>query len=125
VADHEAAKTRAASPQLTVVRTVAIAVNEAHELDLALSATNLMNLCVDKEIEIPGLGEEKQTDVDTGKRQLGTILGKLFGARSELMVENFRVTKTEHETTTDQGNQQTLKQYTFSPSSAIRAAMGA
>ena len=112
--DHEAAKTRAASPQLTFLRTLAIAVNEAHELDQALSATHLTNLCIDKEIEIPGLSEEKQTDVDAGKKQIGTILGKLFSARNELMVENFRVTKTEHESTTDQGNPQVLKQYTFS-----------
>ena len=111
--DHEEAKTRAASPQLTFLRTLAIAVQEGLELDKPLSATNLMNLCIDKEIEIPGLSEGKQTDVDTGKKQIGTILGKLFGKLDELVVEYFRVAKTEELATTDQGNPQVLKRYTF------------
>jgi hypothetical protein len=112
--DHEEAKERAASPNLTFLRTLAIAVNEDHQLDQSLSATQLVNLCVEKEVEIPGLSEPKQSDVDAGKKQIGTIMGKLFGEKTELAVEDFQVTKSEENATTDQGNLQVLKRYTFS-----------
>ena len=112
--NHEEAKERAASPNLTFLRTLAIAVQEDHDLDHPLSATQLVNLCVEKEVEIPGLSGDKQTDVDAGRKQLGMIMGKLFGEESALPVEDFRVVKTEETATTDQGNSQVLKKYTFS-----------
>jgi hypothetical protein len=114
--DHEEAKERAASPNLTFLRTLAIAVQEDHQLNHPLTATQLVNLCVEKEIDIPGLSEDKQADVEAGRKQLGMIMGKLFGEKTELPVEDFRVAKTEETATTDQGNPQIMKRYTFSTS---------
>jgi hypothetical protein len=111
--DHAEAKERAASPQLTFLRVLAIAVRDDHRLDQLLSATQLMNLCIEKEITIPGLGDDKQADTDAGKKQMGTIMGKLFGRRNELTIEDFRVAKSEESATTDQGNTQTLRKYRF------------
>jgi hypothetical protein len=112
--DHEDAKERAVSPQLTFLRALAIAVNEDHILNQSLSATQLVNLCVEKELTIPGLAEDRQAEVDAGKKQLGTIMAKLFGEKTELTIEGFRIVKTEEPATTDQGNAQTLKKYRFS-----------
>lgn len=112
--DHEEAKQRAANPNLTFMRALAIAVNEDHKLNQALTATQLVNLCVEREIVIPGLSEDKQSDVDAGKRQVGTVLSKLFGELNELTVEDFRVVKEEENVTNDSGNTQTLKKYAFS-----------
>jgi len=112
--DHEEAKERAASPNLTFLRTIAIAVNEDHQLDQSLTATQLVNLCVEKEIEIPGLSQDKQAEIDAGRKQMGTILGRLFGTKSEIKVEDFKVVKVEETAHTDQGNPQVLKKYTFS-----------
>jgi hypothetical protein len=108
------AKERAASPNLTFLRSLAIAVNEDRRLNQSLSATQLVNLCVERDIVIPGLSEDSQTDVDAGKRQLGTVMGRLFGELAELTVEDFRVVKEEESVTNDQGNWQSLKKYTFS-----------
>ena len=112
--DHEEAKERAASPNLTFLRALAIAVHEDHRLNQSLSATQLVNLCVEKDIVIPGLNDNMQTDTDAGKKQLGTVMAKLFGDRNELTIEDFKVAKIEENVTTDQGNTQTLKKYTFS-----------
>lgn len=112
--DHEEAKERAASPNLTFLRTLAIAINEDHQLNQSLTATQLVNFCVEKEIEIPGLSEDKQGDVDAARKQMGTIMGKVFGAKNEIKVEDFKVTKVEETAHTDQGNPQQLKKYSFS-----------
>jgi hypothetical protein len=112
--DHEEAKERAASPNLTFLRTLAIAVQEDHQLNQSLSATQLVNLCAEKEIELPGLSEEKQADLEAGRKQVGMIMGKLFSEKTELTVEDFRIAKREETATTDQGNPQVLKKYTFS-----------
>ena len=112
--DHAEAKERAASPNLTFLRALAIAVHEDHRLNQSLSATQLVSLCVEKDIAIPGLSEGKKDDSDSGKKQLGTIMGKLFGDRSELTIEDFQVAKNEDNSRTDQGNLQTLKKYRFS-----------
>jgi len=73
-----------------------------------------VNLCVEKEIEIPGLSQDKQAEIDAGRKQMGTILGRLFGTKSEIKVEDFKVVKVEETAHTDQGNPQVLKKYTFS-----------
>ena len=54
-----------------------------------------MDLCIERDIPIPGLTDDKQGDADAGKKQLGGIMGKLFGERNELVVEEFRVARTE------------------------------
>jgi len=63
-----------------------------------------------------GLAQDKQADVEAGRKQVGMIMGKLFGEKSELTVEDFRVVKHEQPSTTDHGNAQLLKKYTFSTS---------
>ena len=112
--DHAEAKERAASPQLTFLRSLAIAVNEDHRLNQSLSATQLVNVCVERDIAIPGLSDNLQGDTDAGKKMLGSIMAKLFDNRSELTIEEFHVAKSEEQATTDQGNPQTLKRYRFS-----------
>jgi len=41
-------------------------------------------------------------------------MGRLFGAKSEIKVEDFKVTKVEETAHSDQGNPQVMKKYTFS-----------
>jgi hypothetical protein len=94
-------------------RICALVAPRHHQLDQSLTATQLVNLCVEKEIEIPGLSLEKQADVDAGRKRMGTIMGRVFGAKTEIKVEDFRVTKSEETAHTGQGNLQQLKKYTF------------
>jgi hypothetical protein len=112
---HQEAKQRATSPQLTWLRTVAIKVGEEHKLDEAVSASMIAELCLENDIEIPGLPADKQ-NVEEGQKQVGRILGKLFGKeKSELTIDDhYKVVKGERISTTMTGNPQTLKNYTFS-----------
>ena len=112
--NHMEAKERAASPQLTFLRSLAIAVHEDHRLNQSLTATQLVNLCIEREIEIPGLSHEKEGEVEAGRKQFGVVLAKLFGEKNEIVMEDFKLAKLEENGLNDQGNPTVLKKYTFS-----------
>jgi hypothetical protein len=109
---HDAAKERAANSSLSFLRTVAITLNEQNRLNQSLSATDIADLCVEEDIEIPGLAPDKQT-VEEGRKQFGKVMGKLFRDSNEIAFDEFRLMKTEGRTTTAAGNDQTLNRYTF------------
>jgi len=72
-----------------------------------------VDLCIERDIPIPGLTDDKQGDADAGKKLLGGIMAKLFGERNEIQVEEFTIQREEAQGTTEQGNAQTLKKYRF------------
>jgi hypothetical protein len=63
---------------------------------------------------ILSLRQDKQAEIEPGRKQMGTIMGKLFGQKDEIRVEDFKVMKAEETAHSDQGNPQTMKKYTFS-----------
>jgi hypothetical protein len=110
---HEAAKQRAASPHLTFLRTVALKIQEHQKLDQRVSATDITEMCLEHGIELPGLTADKH-GLEEGRKQIGRIMGKLFGQSDELLVDEFKVTKQDTMSRTMTGNDQKLTRYTFS-----------
>ena len=110
---HEEAKERASSPQLSFLRSVAIQVGEELKLDQAISASTIAEMCIENNIEIPGLSPEKQ-NVEEGQKRVGHALGTLFGEKAELTIDNFKVVRAERSSTTMTGNPYRQKTYTFS-----------
>jgi hypothetical protein len=110
---HQQAKDRASSPQLSFLRAVAIKLNEKQRLGQKISASDLADLCIEGDILMPGLSEENQT-VEEGRKQIGKIMGKLFGDKSELIMDEFKVARLEERGKSEAGNDQTLYRYTFS-----------
>ena len=110
---HDAAKQRAANPNLSFLRIVAIRLNEQGRLNQAISATDIADLCLERDIEIPGLPADNQT-VEEGRKQIGRMMGRLFGEATELDFDEFRVVKQEERGSTIAGHTQTLNRYTFS-----------
>jgi hypothetical protein len=107
------AKERAANPQLTFLRSVAIRLNERRRLNIAVTASDIAELCIDEDLEVPGLSPEKQT-VEDGRMQIGKTMGKLFGDKTELAVDEFRIAKQERTEKNTAGNDQKMIRYTFS-----------
>ena len=110
--DHQEAKRRATSPQLTWLRTVAIKIAEQHKLNQAIAASRIVELCFDDDIDIPGLAKDNR-DRDLGQKQVGRIMGKLFDQENEITIGNYRVVRRESSSLTESGNVQKLKNYTF------------
>ena len=106
-------KKQAANPNLSFLRVVAIKLNEQNKLNQAISATDIADLCLEQDIEIPGLPADNQT-VEEGRKQIGRMMGRLFGEATELDFDEFRVVKQEERGTTIAGHTQTLNRYTFS-----------
>jgi hypothetical protein len=70
------------------------------------------DLCIEEDIEMPGLAPDKQT-VEEGRKQIGRIMGKLFDEKTDLTFDEFKVVKREETTKTMVGNPQKLIRYTF------------
>jgi hypothetical protein len=110
---HDAAKQRAANPNLSFLRVVAIKLNERHRLDQRVTAGDVAEICLAEDIEIPGLSPENQT-VEQGPQQIGRIMGGLFKDAAEVLFDEFRVVRQQERGRTEAGNPLTLNRYTFS-----------
>jgi len=110
---HDAAKQRAANPNLSFLRVVAIKLNERHRLDQQISASEIAEICLEEDIEIPGLGAENQT-VEQGPQQIGKIMGGLFKDAAEVLFDEFRGVRQQEQGRSEAGNPVTLNRYTFS-----------
>jgi len=108
-----AAKQRAHSPHLSFLRLVAVKLGPRHKLDQALSASDIASICMDENIDIPGLTPEMQT-VEQGPMQIGRILGNLFKDHEELKFDEFKAVRSQERVKTENGNPQTLYKYSFS-----------
>lgn len=84
-----------------------------HKLDQALSASDIASICMDENIDIPGLTPEMQT-VEQGPMQIGRILGNLFKDHEELKFDEFKAVRSQERVKTENGNPQTLYKYSFS-----------
>jgi hypothetical protein len=69
---------------------VAIKLNEQNRLDQQTSASEIAEICLEDDIEIPGLSAENQT-VEQGPQQIGKIMGGLFKDAAEVVFNEFRV----------------------------------
>ncbi len=120
---HEAAKQRAANPNLSFLRLVAIKLNERHRLGQEVTASDMAELCLEEDIEIPGLAPENQT-TEQGPRQIGKILGSLFADRLELNFDEFSVGRRQEWSRSEGGNSIALNRYTFGLVNAAEPLQG-
>jgi hypothetical protein len=110
---HGKAKERAASPQLTFIRAVAIKLNERGKLDEEISASEIADAALDADIEIPGLSAENQS-VEEGRKVVGKIMAKHFENTNELGLDEFKVLREERSEKSEMGNSQKIFRYVFS-----------
>ena len=107
---HEAAQLRVSRPELTFLRTVALAVEEEGRLGMEFSASNLGELCEDHDVDIPGL---KTDDEDSRKKRIGVLCGKAFEDKQIIEIDRYRIERTEREQKNGSGNWKPTKMYRF------------
>ena len=88
---HQQAQERVSNPALIWLRRVVLAINEAVEVNQALTATDLYGLCDTVGIEIPGL--RQGSDEKQGPKVIGTLMAKLFRDCDALDVDGFVVVR--------------------------------
>jgi len=93
MAGHQQAQERVSNPALVWLRSLVLAINEEGELDEALTATDLQEICDTASIPIPGL--RSGADEGKGKKVIGTVMAKLFREQPTLDVDAFTVTREE------------------------------
>jgi hypothetical protein len=121
---HRQAQERVSNPALVWMRNVALAIKETGELEHALTATDLFNLCEGADIAISGL--RSNGDQDKCKKVIGTIMSKLFGDENVLNVDGFMVTREERYLTPDDAHEGgSFKSKTYTVSCAGKAAEAA
>jgi hypothetical protein len=106
---HQAAQERTSNPALSWLRAVALAVEKESRLGVALIASEMVELCEQHAVEIPG----KPADEDRAKRQVGSLCKQLFRNGNGLDVDGFTVNRTEKEYRKPSGDMDTTHAYTF------------
>jgi hypothetical protein len=109
---HSEAQQRVQDSVLSFARLLAIEVHNRHQLGIALTATEIFDICENGDIPIPGFREQPQ-DSEFGKKAVGKTMTKLFGNNDEVAIESYVITRAQEVHKTAVGNPQTMKQYTF------------
>jgi hypothetical protein len=109
--DHEMAQERVCNPGLTWLRQIAVALEHEDKLGEAWLATDLVETSNLHGVDIPGLREPNE---DHAKRQVGILMARIFKGSNEIIVEDHRVTRGEHEYRKPSGDWDKTPSYTFS-----------
>jgi len=80
---------RVSNPTMSWLRHVAIAVEKENRTGEALSASEIVDVCQARGVEIPTSVES--TDPDQLPMYYGRLLGRLFGQDEELTIDRFRI----------------------------------
>ncbi len=114
---HDVAKERAASPQLSFMRNIAVRLGDRGRLGTWMSASDLADFCLEEDVEMPGLPPDNQT-VEEGRKQIGRIMSKLLGDSAELLFDQFRLLREQERAPNSAGNAQTLNRYLITNATA-------
>jgi hypothetical protein len=90
---HEKMKERVSNPNFTWLRKVALAANANSRLGQQLSASEIIELCDQEDIELPG--RLSSNNDSAANRKVGLIMSKLFKDSSMLKCEDFEITREE------------------------------
>ena len=112
---HEEAKTRASNPDLTFLRGVVLAIAKQDDLDTDLRTGEIFEACQMHGIRIHGLSAEKSDDHDAGAKMIGIIMGRIFSDKAEIMIDSFKVERSQKNTSSGMGNMFPTKMYRVSP----------
>ncbi len=92
---HQIIQQSVSSPQLTWLREVCLQAERDDKLDFDLLAHNIAEICEFSDIEYPN--KRKYQDAEAAFKYIGTIMGKMFSKQEVVVIDNYKVTKTERE----------------------------
>lgn len=106
---HSAARDRAANPQLSFLRQVVLRWVAMPRHTDTLTATMIVTVCDEGDIEIPGL--RATNNEKAASQQVGRVLGAVFREDCSVEIEGYRVTRLTQPTTSEAGNSMESKSY--------------
>jgi hypothetical protein len=107
---HRGAQTTVSTPAIVFLRSLALTVRSAGKLGVALSSSDLRDICDDYGLEIHGL---KSLDPAHAARHLGSVLGRAFASKDEISVDGFTVSRSSETERRTAGGDRTIKFYRF------------
>ena len=111
---HRTAQERASNPALNWLRSVALAVKDENQPGEELTASTIVELCQNHDLDIPGL--KNLTDDDQAKMRVGRVMSNLFRNTNSVQVEEFEVTRSSRtEYSESRRKDITVKTYQFAP----------
>lgn len=112
---HQRAQQRVSDVGLTFLRAVAVAVRADGRLEETFVAGDVVDLCAEAGIEIPGL---KSGSSDDASRKVGVVLGRVFREADVLEVDEFTVSRCVGQQARVGGGTYPTKTYQFRQQSA-------
>lgn len=89
---HQDIQKQVSNPQLTWLREVCIQAERDEKLNFDLLAHNIAELCEHADITYPN---KRQYCDDGAFKYIGVIMGKIFNKQDSVIIDNYKITKTE------------------------------
>jgi len=98
---HKEVQARVSTPGLIFLRQLCLAIQNAERLDTTLKATDLYELCVQYDVEIPGVSSDRRDEGEYGRKIVGGILSRIFPKNGSpvttLEIDGFRIEREEQD----------------------------
>jgi hypothetical protein len=116
--DHHSEQLRISGPGLSLLREVALAVQQSDQCGEELSATEIAGICEAAAIEIPGC--RPGAELDQQSRRIGSLFGPLFKGSKVIEVEGFVIKRVQDKAYDDERKEYRLcKSYCFEKNQEI------
>ncbi len=92
---HQNIQQSVSSPQLTWLREVCLYAERYEKLNVDLLSHNIAEICEFSDIEYPN--KRKYQNSEAAYKYIGTIMCKMFSKQGVVIIDNYKVTKTERE----------------------------
>ena len=83
---HERAQERVSNPALSWLRSVALAVERESRLGDSLTASELVELCGQHDVDVPGI---REPDEEKTRKQIGMVMRRCFREGNRVALDNF------------------------------------
>ncbi|MCX6926317.1 MAG: hypothetical protein NT154_24390, partial [Verrucomicrobia bacterium] len=107
---HLDLQSRISNPALVWLRAVSLAIEQGAQLEVALSARQLAEVCEANAITIPGV---RGADILASARVIGGLTKKVFGSEDTVELEGFSIERGEREYRKPSGDLAWMPTYTF------------
>jgi hypothetical protein len=98
---HKEVQARVSTPGLIFLRQLCLAIQNADRLDASLKATDLYELCLQYDVEIPGVSPDRRDDSEYGRKIVGGVLSRIFqkngGRVTTIEIDGFQIEREEQE----------------------------
>ena len=104
---HKEVQARVSTPGLIFLRQVCLAIQNADRLDASLKATDLYELCLQYDVQIPGVSPDRRDEEEYGRKIVGGVLSRIFQKNGSpvttIEIDGFRIEREEHDVYRDDG----------------------